>query len=183
MAEFTRRLADRLAGLRAARGLTLDQLAGLSGVSRAALSRMENAEVSPSAEALARLAAAHEMSLSQLLAAVEDGFAGLVRRDAQPVVRDRDTGVAHRLASPGAAGLAAELHDCKMPAGTGWRFVAAAGQELHLLLLSGRLTVHVGGADHALEPGDVLRHRVDGPPELSTPPGQGAKFLICAVAP
>ena len=49
---LTSRLSRRLAQLRAERGLTLDQLASASGVSRAALSRLEKAEVSPTAEVL-----------------------------------------------------------------------------------------------------------------------------------
>lgn len=82
--DLTVRLAARLSALRAARGWTLDQLAGASGVSRAALSRLENAEVSPSADVLHRLARAHEMTLSRLMSLVEDGFAALVPRDEQP---------------------------------------------------------------------------------------------------
>ena len=80
---LNQRLADCLSGLRARRGWTLDQLSQASGVSRAALSRLENAEVSPSADVLDRLAAAHGMSLSRLLALTEDGYPAHVRRDDQ----------------------------------------------------------------------------------------------------
>ena len=41
------RIASRLKGLRQERGWSLDELAGRAGVSRATLSRLENAEVSP----------------------------------------------------------------------------------------------------------------------------------------
>jgi len=51
-------LADHLRMLRVDRDLTLQELAAKSGVSRATLSRIENAEVSPTAESLGRLASA-----------------------------------------------------------------------------------------------------------------------------
>ncbi len=53
-----RRIAQRLKTLRAERGWSLDELAGRSEISRATLSRLENAEVSPTASALGKLAAA-----------------------------------------------------------------------------------------------------------------------------
>ena len=60
---LTERLAAYLRDLRRARGLSLDGLAALSGVSRATLSRIETAEVSPTADTLDRLASAHGMTL------------------------------------------------------------------------------------------------------------------------
>ena len=47
--DLDRRIAQRLKALRLARGWSLDELAGMAGVSRATLSRLENAEVSPTA--------------------------------------------------------------------------------------------------------------------------------------
>ncbi len=57
-ASIDRRIAQRLKGLRAERGWSLDELAGRSSVSRATLSRLENAEVSPTANVLGKLCAA-----------------------------------------------------------------------------------------------------------------------------
>ena len=56
---LTTRLSQRLSALRAERDLTLEALAAQSGLSRAALSRMEKAEVSPTAEQLGKLCAAY----------------------------------------------------------------------------------------------------------------------------
>ena len=49
------RIAGRLKALRAERGWSLDALARRSNVSRATLSRLENAEVSATANVLGRL--------------------------------------------------------------------------------------------------------------------------------
>jgi transcriptional regulator with XRE-family HTH domain len=70
-------LAEHLRTLRLDRGLTLQGLATESGVSRATLSRIENGEVSPTAETLGRLATAFSLPLSQLLAPMEQGFSAL----------------------------------------------------------------------------------------------------------
>lgn len=57
MDDLDARLARRLAELRTSRGWSLDALAARSGVSRATLSRLENAEVSPTAALLGKLCA------------------------------------------------------------------------------------------------------------------------------
>ncbi|MEN3754975.1 helix-turn-helix transcriptional regulator [Mangrovibacter sp. SLW1] len=61
-------LAISLRNLRVARGLTLQQLSEHCGVSRASLSRIENGEVSPTADTLGRLASTYSLTISQLLA-------------------------------------------------------------------------------------------------------------------
>ena len=65
--------AERLQALRHAQGLTLDELAARSGVSRAMISRVERAEASPTAALLARLCEALGLSLSAFFADEENG--------------------------------------------------------------------------------------------------------------
>src|ERR1700721_1538793 len=86
------RLAARLRELRAAKGLSLQELAHKSGVSRATLSRIENGEVSPTAETLGALAAAYAMTISRILAPAERPFQALVARAEQSVWEDRSRG-------------------------------------------------------------------------------------------
>lgn len=180
---LTDRLSQRLAQLRAERGLTLDQLAGQSGVSRAALSRLEKGEVSPTAEVLGKLCAAYGMTMSRLLAMVEDGFTPLVRRDDQAVWRDG--GFTRRVASPGSAALAAEMLDCRLEPGS--RIVydrpPVPGLEHHLLLISGRLQVTLDGEPHSLRPGDTLRYRLTGASVFETPKEAGANYVLVLVTP
>lgn len=181
--DLTVRLSKRLSALRAARGWTLDQLSSASGVSRAALSRLENAEVSPSADVLERLASAHEMSLSRLLSMVEEGFAAFVPRDDQAIWRDPTTGYGRRTVSPGSAALAAEVVECRLPPGTlvEQEVPTIPGLEHHMLMLSGYLRVELEGAPYDLSPGDVLRYRQHGGVRIVTAKGQGAKYMICTV--
>src|SRR5215471_18062608 len=95
-----RLIAQRLKDLRAERGWSLDELAQRSRVSRATLSRLENAEVSPTATVLGRLCAAHGLTLSRLMRMVEDDFVPLLRREEQPVWTDPENGFRRRSISP-----------------------------------------------------------------------------------
>ncbi|MEH0071159.1 helix-turn-helix transcriptional regulator [Pannonibacter sp. Pt2-lr] len=99
-AELDQQIALRLRQLRQEKGLSLDQLAALSGVSRATLSRLENAEVSPTTAVLAKLCTAHGLTLSRLMQMAEEAFPAVVRREAQPVWTDPETGHRRRVISP-----------------------------------------------------------------------------------
>src|SRR5258708_7664300 len=87
-----RLIAQRLKGLRAERGWSLDELARRSNVSRASLSRLENAEVSATANVLGKLCAAYGLTMSRLIHMVEDDFVPLIRRGTQPVWTDPTIG-------------------------------------------------------------------------------------------
>ncbi|MGH1412979.1 MAG: helix-turn-helix domain-containing protein [Pelagimonas sp.] len=182
--DLTVRLADRLSRLRADKGWTLDQLAGASGVSRAALSRLENAEVSPSADVLDKLAAAHSMSLSRLLAMTEASFPAHIERDEQAIWRDSDSGYARRIVSPGAAALAGEIEECRLPPGTEVTQDGQdlQGQEVHLVVLSGYMHAEQSNHSYSLGPGDALRFRQAGALRLVTAKGQGCKFMMCRLS-
>jgi transcriptional regulator with XRE-family HTH domain len=178
-----RRLAQRLKTLRADRGWSLDQLAGRSDVSRATLSRLENADVSPTASVLGKLAAAHGLTISRLMHLVEDDFAPLIRRDAQPVWRDPGIGFERRSVSPPAQSLAAEVLECALEPRTRITYdePPRRGLEHHLLLTEGRLDITIDGRSHALRPGDCLRYQLFGASTFATPADTGAKYILVVV--
>ncbi|MCA0942457.1 helix-turn-helix transcriptional regulator [Yangia mangrovi] len=163
--DLTARLARRLAALRGEAGLTLDQLAERSGISRAALSRFEKGETSPTAEVLGKLCLAYGLSMSRLMAMVEEGFTARVPAAEQPEWRDEATGFTRRVISPAATGLAAEMLQCVLQPGAEIAYDASPvpGLEHHLHLLSGKLLVEVEGVAHDLAAGDTLRYRLEGP--------------------
>lgn len=178
-----RRIAQRLKSLRAARGWSLDELAGRCDVSRATLSRLENAEVSPTASVLGKLAAAHGLTISRLMHLVEDDFAPLVRREAQPLWRDPGIGFTRRSISPPAQMLAAEVLECALEPGTRITYdePPRRGLEHHLLLTEGRLDIIVDGRSHALHPGDCLRYQLFGASTFATPADSGARYILVVV--
>jgi transcriptional regulator with XRE-family HTH domain len=86
------RIARRLRLERDSRSWSLADLAERSGVSRAMISKIERAEVSPTATVLVRLAAAFDLTLAGLMLRAEGQGERLVRAGDQPIWRDPETG-------------------------------------------------------------------------------------------
>lgn len=177
------RLAERLKRLRRDHGWSLEQLANNSGVSRATLSRMENAEVSPTTDVLGKLCTAYHLTLSRLLSMVEDGYTVLVKKQDQGVWKDPDAGFKRQSISPPSASLKAEMLQCGLSAGA--RLVydkpSIEGLEHHLFLQEGNLRVTVNGQQHELNAGDCLRYLLYGPTEFQTKDDQPAKYILVLV--
>jgi hypothetical protein len=121
--------------------------------------------------------------MSRLMHMVEDDFAPLVRRGAQPVWADQTIGFRRRSVSPPAQALAAEAVECELAAGTRITYDAPPrpGLEHHLLLLEGQLAVAVDGQTHDLRPGDCLRYPLFGPSAFATPAQCGARYVLFMV--
>ncbi|QND52183.1 helix-turn-helix domain-containing protein [Phyllobacterium sp. 628] len=172
-------IARRLKGLRAEREWSLDELAKRSAVSRATLSRLENAEVSPTANVLGKLCAAYGLTLSRLMHMVEDDFVPLIRHAAQPVWTDQSVGFRRRSVSPPAQTLAGEALECEIDPGARITYEQPPrpGLEHHLVMLEGRLQVTVNGQTHDLHPGDCLRYQLFGPSAFATS-GQSARYML-----
>ena len=98
--DLDRRIAGRVRGLRAVRGLTLDALAERSGVSRSMISLIERGESSPTAVLLERLATGLEVPLATLFDAPGSTREPVARRADQREWRDPDSGYVRRNVSP-----------------------------------------------------------------------------------
>lgn len=181
--DIDRSLARRLKALRTQRGWSLDQLAGDSGVSRATLSRLENAEVSATAQVLGKLAAAYGLSISRLIALAEEGFEAHLTPAHQPVWRDPESGFVRHTVSPPDRPLSGEVVACELPAGARIAYdrPPRPGLEHHLWLRDGALTVTLGAVEHALAPGDCLRYRLFGTSAFETPADSSAGYLLFIV--
>jgi transcriptional regulator with XRE-family HTH domain len=173
-------IAQRLKSLRAERGWSLDELARQSNVSRATLSRLENAEVSPTTNVLGKLCAAYGLTMSRLMHMVEDDFVPLVRQSTQSVWTDQTVGFRRRLVSPPAHGLAAEVLECELEPGMCITYdrPPRSGLEHHLLLIEGQLEVSVDERTYDLRPGDCLRYQLFGPSAFVTSEQCSAKYIL-----
>ncbi len=177
------RIAQRLKALRLERDWPLDELAKRSGVSRATLSRLENAEVSPTTAVLGKLCAAFGLTLTRLMLSVEDSFLPVVSADEQPVWQDEEAGFHRRSISPPARTLAGEGLDCTLAPGARIAYDAPPrpGLEHHLYVLAGRLAVIVDGRRHDLTQGDCLRYQLFGPNQFETPADASARYVLFMV--
>jgi len=182
-AAIDRQIAQRLKALRTERGWSLDDLARRSGVSRASLSRLENAEVSPTASVLGKLCAAYGLAMSRLMRMVEDGFPPLVPAAAQPVWTDPTIGFRRRSVSPPAQTLAGEVLECELAPGARIAYDAPPrpGLEHHLLLIEGELRVSLDSSAYDLRPGDCLRYQLYGRSAFATPERTGARYFLFLV--
>lgn len=181
--ELDRRIAGRLKALRQERGWSLDELAGRAGVSRATLSRLENADVSATASVLGKLCAAYGLTMSRLMLMVEDDFVPLVPESAQALWIDDSAGFRRRSVSPPAQQLAGEVLACELGAGASITYERSPrpGLEHHLLMLEGELAITVDGHAYSLHPGDCLRYQLFGASAFATPPHSGARYLLFIV--
>jgi transcriptional regulator with XRE-family HTH domain len=148
------RIAARVRGERTARGWSLDELAERARVSKAMISRIERAEVSPTAALLGRLSGAYGITLSALLADQEQPR-GPVRRAEQPMWRDPATGYLRRQVSASAT-MPVELTEVDLPPGASVSFPASSYAFISQVMwvLSGRLSFVEEDVTHDLGPGD-----------------------------
>lgn len=175
-------LARRLKSLRTDRGYSLQDLADRSAISRATLSRIENAEVSPTAETLGALATAFGITISRILAPVERSFQALIPHDQQTAWRDPRGGFTRTIVSPSNASLSVEIIRCELaPRQTiAYDKPSVPGLEHHLTLLSGALTVTVETETYHLKQNDCLRYRLFGATRFET--GRSSASYLLALA-
>ncbi|HVN03235.1 MAG TPA: XRE family transcriptional regulator [Bryobacteraceae bacterium] len=164
-AAIDRRIARRLAALRAERGWPLQTLAARTGLSRATLSRLERGELSPTAAMLNTLCAQYGWTASRLMADAETGPPTVVRAAEQVTWQDPETSYIRRVISPPHPNLKGELVEVSLPAGAcvSYDVSPLPGLEHHLWMLSGALSLEIDGTAFHLEKGDCVRYVLSGP--------------------
>jgi transcriptional regulator with XRE-family HTH domain len=179
------RLARRLAELRTANGWSLDDLAARTRISRSTLSRLERAEISPTAAQLGRLGTAYGKTMSRLLAEVEAEPAHLVRAGDQPVWRDDASGFTRRSVSPPHPGMRGEVVEAILAPGADIPYdePSVPGLEQHVWVHSGTLGLTAGDETHELRAGDCLRFRVWGRTRFRCLGDVPARYAILVVLP
>ena len=164
-AEITTRLAGRLKEERAAKGLSLDALAKLSGVSRSMLSQIERGESSPTVASLWNLTRALNVDFSTLLdqeAEQQHPIREVVRSDQTPVIRDRVAGCEIRiLSAPDEVG-GTEVYDIRFDAGAALESAAhKKGCLEHLTVLEGEIRIISDAQEAEVSAGDTIRYAAD----------------------
>jgi XRE family transcriptional regulator, regulator of sulfur utilization len=175
-AELGRRIADRLKGLRRSRGLSLDQLAEASGVSRAALSQIETNRTNPTIGILWKVAVGIGVPFADLLG--EDRpVASVLRRDETQVLRSGDGKFQSRSLSPGAADSLVEVYELRLMARARHASDAhAPGVREMVLVLSGALRMTVNKTAYEVAAGDSIWFAADLPHVYENPSTSEARY-------
>lgn len=181
--DLSQRIAARVRGLRAAQGLSLEALAGKSGVSRSMISLIERGEASPTAVVLDRLATGLGVTLASLFDPPADPpHAGPVaRREDQPVWRDPGSGYVRRNVSPPGVPQPMRIVEVHFPPRARVAFENALRESpVHqqVWVLEGEMEVTVGGECYRLQEGDCLAMQVDRPTMFHNPTRSPVRYAV-----
>jgi transcriptional regulator with XRE-family HTH domain len=181
--DTNRRIAARVRGLRAAQGLSLDALAGKSGVSRSMLSLIERGESSPTAVVLEKLASGLGVTLASLFDAPAAPAPGgpVARREDQPQWRDPASGYLRRNVSPPGVPQPMQIVEVHFPPGGRVAFENGARDSLvhqQVWVLEGVIDVTLGVERYRLCEGDCLAMQLDRPTMFHNPTRKTARYAV-----
>ncbi|MEM7196200.1 MAG: XRE family transcriptional regulator [Pseudomonadota bacterium] len=162
--EITSRLAERLKSTRKERGLSLDALSKLSGVSRSMLSQIERGESSPTVAILWNLTQSLHVDFAGLLDGepAESTIHEVIRSPEVPEITSRESGCRIRILSAPSDVGNMEMYEIEFDPESVMQSAAhrrGSGEEL--IVLAGRLTVESGGSSVSLSKGDIARYSAD----------------------
>jgi transcriptional regulator with XRE-family HTH domain len=175
-AELGRRVAENLRQRRKSRGMSLDDLARSSGVSRAALSQIETCKSNPTVGVLWKIAVGLGVPIAELIGAPRSGVVVLRRGDAQ-VLRSSDGKFESRPLTPAGASPFVELYELRLSARSIHVSDAhSPGTHEVLVVLSGVCRMHVAEETHELSAGDAVAFPADRPHSYENPAGSEARY-------
>ncbi|HEX5079420.1 MAG TPA: cupin domain-containing protein [Geminicoccaceae bacterium] len=151
-------IGARIRQFRTQKGLTLQALGRVTGLSPSMLSLVERGKTSPSIGTLIVVCSALEVHMSDLVAVEERTPRDPVSHRAEQPVFQTAAGVLRRvLRADNARGVEIAINEYAPDTGSAAAPVHHAGHE-YGVVLEGRLTVEVDGIRHVLDPGDLISY-------------------------
>ncbi len=176
---ITDRLAERLRAARKAKGLSLDAVAGISGVSRSMVSQIERGTSSPTVATLWNLTQALGVDFAGLLEAKPEPGIDVTRAAAAPVMTGHGKGLRIRILSPAETVGEHEVYDLSFkPGGSLVSAPHSAGCREHLTVIEGALRVVSGLEDVEIGQGDSARYFADRDHAILEVGGAGARAIL-----
>lgn len=156
-------VGGNLKAARLARGFSLDDLARDAGVSRTLLGQIEIGRATASIGVVWRLAHTLEVPFSTLLASATASVGTVVtRRASAKTLASADGRFSSRALHPLGDPFAAEFYELRLaPHGREDADAHRPGTRENLVVVSGRLELHVGREVHALAAGDAVSFSAD----------------------
>ena len=177
--DILNQLPARLKDARRLRGLTLEAVSNLSGVSRSMVSSIERGESSPTISTLWNLTRALQLDFAGLLSE-EDRSDGVevLRKTEVPSIENMGQFCRIRILSPPEEAGGHEVYDISFDNdGMLDSQPHARGTKEQLTVLEGKVRVTSGSSNSELEQGDTARYAADVPHSISAV-GSARVFLI-----
>lgn len=167
-------LGKRIRELRNQQGLTLDELAERSGVSRAMLSKIERGENNPTLVVAVKVAVALGVTTAQLIGVEERKEAIKVPKNRRISFVEAETGLERQL-FPAFEGRPLEFVRLVIPEGesTGELSAHPIGYVKYIIMEKGTLRVVIGSQEYMLEEGELFFFAADMPHRFDNA-GQGS---------
>jgi transcriptional regulator with XRE-family HTH domain len=151
--------------LRRRAGLTLEQVAESSGVSRAMWSSVERGDKNPTLPILGRMAAGLGVTISELMGEQSPSVvASAIPRRNRLIYRDEQSGIERHLLSPTHLDTGMEVVEHVLPSGQTFEGLPFAGIRTSkcVVVTEGQLTLEIGNVVYTLDPQDSITFEISG---------------------
>ncbi|MFN0248871.1 MAG: helix-turn-helix domain-containing protein [Kofleriaceae bacterium] len=157
-------VGGNLRRLRTRRGLSLERLAQISGVSRAMLGQIELGQSAPTINVLWKIARALEVTFSALISARTQTGALVLRSNESKILTSKDRTFSSRALFPFDERRRVEFYELRLAAGSVEDADAhPPGTSENLVCTAGTIEIDVSGDTHKLEAGDSILFEADTP--------------------
>lgn len=157
-------VGSNLRRLRTRRGLSLERLAQISGVSRAMLGQIELGQSAPTINVLWKIARALEVTFSALISARTQSGALVLRSNESKILTSKDRTFSSRALFPFDEPRRVEFYELRLAAGSVEDADAhPPGTSENLVCTAGTVEIDVSGDTHKLEAGDSILFEADTP--------------------
>jgi transcriptional regulator with XRE-family HTH domain len=163
-------VGGNLRRLRTRRGLSLERLAQISGVSRAMLGQIELGQSAPTINVLWKIARALEVTFSALISARTQSGALVLRAQDSKILTSKDRSFSSRALFPFDEPRRVEFYELRLAAGAVEDADAhPPGTSENLVVTAGASEIDVGGDTHRLETNDSILFEADTPHAYRNP--------------
>lgn len=177
-------VGSNLRRLRTRRGLSLERLAQISGVSRAMLGQIELGQSAPTINVLWKIARALEVTFSALISARTQSGALVLRSSESKILTSKDRSFSSRALFPFDEPRRVEFYELRLSGGSVEDADAhPPGTTENLVVTAGTIEIDVAGDTHKLETGDSILFEADTPHAYRNPGrAEAVMYLVMTYA-
>ncbi len=182
--DLTPVVGANLRKLRVKRGLSLERLSKLSGVSRAMLGQIELGQSAPTINVLWKISVALGVPFSALISNRQGGSVAVLRADQAKKLTSHDGTFTSRALFPFDEPRRVEFYELRLaPHGVEHADAHAPGTVENLVVSQGTVEIEASGTRHVLGAGDAIVFEADRPHAYSNPAGvEAVMYLVMTYA-